>query len=263
MCCFSRPVRLVSATRIFARPLGGARQFLAYGMTVDIPEDLAMVLPVPVPPGSADDAVRFVDLSSCPSFLADLSDMFPTEYVYPKGGFGFQQEPSRSAPKLVVHDVGDFEASFVPSQNDFGRLDERFRLPPGVFDELPRYADWGFCVFKLKPKRSSGFFGLFEKLGGKQTIHPMAFELPLRDPTKLFFPTVHVHDGKVHETALFDHDLFAQLGPERESVEGWIRSAEPASDLPPGAHAWVAPTEHVFKQGLHGSLANEDIYLPL
>lgn len=238
----------------------GARQFLAYGMTVDIPEDLAMVLPVPVPPGSADDAVRFVDLSSCPSFLADLSDMFPTEYVYPKS-FGFQQAPSRSAPKLVVHDVGDFEASFVPSQKDFDRLDERFRLPTGVFDQLPRYADWGFCVFELKPKKRGGFLGLFARLGGKQTVHPMAFEFPRRDPSKLFFPTVHVHDGEVHDTAQFDHDLFAQPGSSSTMPPDWIRSTETTASLAARTKPWVAPDEHVFKRGMHDVHANADVFV--
>ncbi len=32
----------------------------------------------------------------------------------------------------------------------------------------------------------------------------MAFEFPHRDPTRLFFPTVHVHDGRVHARAEFD-----------------------------------------------------------
>jgi hypothetical protein len=39
-----------------------------------------------------------------------------------------------SASKLEVIQVGDFEASFVPTVKDFSRLDERFRLPSAVWD---------------------------------------------------------------------------------------------------------------------------------
>lgn len=261
MCCFSRPVLMVSATRIFARPLAGARQLLVYGMTVDIPEDLTMVLPIPVPPGSPDDAVTFVDLSPCPTFLDDLAEMFPKQYEVSRGGFGIMQ--SRQAPTLAVHDVGDFEASFVPSQKDFDRLDARFRLPSGVFDKLPRYADWGFAVFKLKPKKHGGLFGLFEKPGGAQTVHPMAFEFPRRDPSTLFFPTVHVHDGEVHAKAHFDHDLFCQPGPSWDAPAEWIRSASTTTALAPRAQKWVAANEHVYKRPLQGDLANEDVLVAI
>jgi hypothetical protein len=34
MCCFSRPVIVVSATNIFARPAEGGRQFLIYSMNL-------------------------------------------------------------------------------------------------------------------------------------------------------------------------------------------------------------------------------------
>ena len=34
-------------------------------------------------------------------------------------------------------------------------------------------------------------------------IHPMAFEFPTRHPDKLFFPTNHVHDGALHDKAVF------------------------------------------------------------
>ena len=44
------------------------------------------------------------------------------------------------------------------------RLDPRFRLPDGVWDQLPQYARFGFAVFKLKE--------------GKADVHPMAFTFP-------------------------------------------------------------------------------------
>jgi hypothetical protein len=38
----------------------------------------------------------------------------------------------------------------------------------------------------------------------------MAFEFVTRQPDTLFFPTLHVHDGLVHESAKFDHYLYYQ-----------------------------------------------------
>ena len=52
MCCFSRPVDSVSATNIFARSGAGGRQLIAYSMTLRAGEDLAMILPLPIKPGS-------------------------------------------------------------------------------------------------------------------------------------------------------------------------------------------------------------------
>src|SRR6476619_3296876 len=107
MCCFSLPVRMVSSTNIFARPLEGDRQLLVYGMTVEISEDVAMILPIPVPAGSPEDAVKFVDLSAAPKFFEELEKRFP----HPVGVAGPAfAAPSRMAPQamLVVHDVGDF-----------------------------------------------------------------------------------------------------------------------------------------------------------
>ena len=60
-----------------------------------------------------------------------------------------------------------------------------------------------------------------------RTVHPMAFEFPRRAPAALFFPTVHIHDGEVHETAMFDHRLYCQLGAA--PAKGWESSNGPAS----------------------------------
>lgn len=206
MCCFSRPVGHVSATQIFARHVsqesGANRQALVYSMNVEIDEEVAMVLPIPVPPGSADDAVRFIDLSSYPKFFADMERAFQQGYrARSRGG---PLAAASAKPKLRVHAVGAFVASFVPSPRDFDRLEERFRLAPAVFESRPDYGNWGFAVFQLAPRR--GWLGRVKR----QTIHPMAFTFPTRQPRALFFPTLHVHDGSVPEKAEFDHSLYCQ-----------------------------------------------------
>jgi hypothetical protein len=193
MCCFSGPVNDVSATRIFARMVTAGRQVLAYEMRLATAAPVAMILAVPVPARSADDAVRFISLERYPELFADLHAVFhPVSGGMP--GF-FSDQDSLS---LKVHEVGAFVASFVPSLADFARLDPQFRLPAGTLDRVPGYADWGFVVFQLAATTSP------------VRVHPMAFEFPTREPRRLFFPLVHVHDGVLHTEAHMDHALYAQ-----------------------------------------------------
>lgn len=142
MCCFSRLVRAVWNTNIFARASAGGRQLLAYAMSLTAAEQLAMVLPLPVPPGCPEDAVRFVDLEAYPDFFDDLDSGLFVVLEPPTRSFGAPHPPSKGR-RLVVHDVGAFEASFVPTVADFARLDERFRLPREVWDDLPACRDRG------------------------------------------------------------------------------------------------------------------------
>jgi hypothetical protein len=112
-------------------------------------------------------------------------------------------------------------ASFVPTLAHFDRLDSRFRLPREVWDDLPGYASFGFAVFKIR--------------GGARTktIHPMAFAFPVRDPSSLFFPTVHVHDGAVRPEAKFDHVLYFQ-GDFLDYDHGYARPGDgPGYDTSP------------------------------
>src|SRR5687768_722644 len=205
MCCFSQPVALVEDTKIFARSANG-RQFLVYSMDYAAATDLAMVLPLPVPPNSPEDAVRFISLEQYPDFFGDMSRGFPPPPLPASLGLSRQ---AASAPKLKVHDVGNFEASFVPRVEDFDRLDKRFRIPRKVWHSLPEYLDYGFAVFKLKGAQTP-FAGILSKLMRgtlartylkPRSVHPMAFEFPIRTSGLLFFPTVHVHNRKVRPLA--------------------------------------------------------------
>ena len=248
MCCFSRPVKDVAATKIFARSSTKERQLLVYEMKLAVDEDLAMILPLPVPKQSAEDAVRFVDLSGYADFFKDMAAGFPAP---PSRSLGLDKSAKGEAAKpLAVVEVGNFEASFVPSIADFARLDERFRLPAGTWDALPDYRDYGFAVFKLKP--------------GKKQIHPMAFEFPRREPARLFFPTVHVHDGTVRPTAHFDHSLYLQKRDgEAISVLTWKESPKPAASfMKAGKDAGLVDGgRHVYLREIRGVQKNEDILL--
>jgi hypothetical protein len=236
-------------------------------------EDLAMVLPVPVPPSSPEDAVRFVDMSRCPTFFDQVDALFPAEL---SRGFVCVPAPAFApqAVRLVVHDVGAFEASFVPRRADFDRLDPRFRLPSAVWDALPAYADWGFCVFKLKGAtpaaqpsllgRVARTFGVGAPAPPARDYHPMALEFPRRDPSSLFFPTVHVHDGSIHPTAQFDHALYCQgqVDPASSTSDvEWETSSAPAGAIAGGAREWLDLEAPVLRRRLSGELPNQDVYI--
>lgn len=243
MCCFSRKVDLVAGTNIFARGAAKGRQFLVYSMTMSAKEDLAMILPIPVPKKSKEDAVRFINLEKYPTFFVEMAR--PFEPPPPRAGGDTNSKGPK--PGLKVVDVGSFEASFVPSVKDFARLDERFRLPADTWDKLPQYKDYGFAVFKLK--------------SGKKKIHPMAFEFPRAKPKTLFFPTVHIHDGKVHAKAHFDHALYCQrFGAEELDLMDWKESPQPAKLFLAVAKAegLLVPDGHVYRKKMKGNLKNQD-----
>lgn len=247
MCCFSRTVQLVADTNIFARAARDGRQFLAYGMRFRSTEDLAMILPLPTPPRSAEDAVRFINLEKYPEFFVDLKKGFP-EPPPPKSIARGPAALGGSGGVLAVVEVGGFEASFVPTIADFARLDARFRLPAGTWDRLPQYRESGFAVFKLKkPDR------------GEKKVHPMAFEFPRADKGVLFFPTVHIHDGTVPAKAHFDHSLFCQLTDT--TLMGWRESPGLAESFVKvkDAQGIVEGKSHVYWKEMHGTFENKDV----
>jgi hypothetical protein len=247
MCCFSKAVEKVADTSIFARAGKDGRQFLVYSMYLSAKDELAMILPLPVPKDSKEDAVKFINLEKYPDFFDDLRTGFPE----PRGKGAPKDDAPKPlappAPKLKVVEVGSFVASFVPTVKDFSRLDEQFRLPDGTWDKLPQYKDYGFAVFKLKK--------------GEQKVHPMAFEFPRADKSKLFFPTVHIHDGKVHERAGFDHVLYCQGA---DTGMRWRESPQPAEmflkklDQAKGV---VDGKAHVYRHVMVGMFKNEDTWV--
>ncbi len=246
MCCFSRRVEFVKDTGIFARRSGQRLQLLIYSMKVGAPEELAMILPIPVAAGTREDEVGFINLEKYPNLFADFSDGFPSGTLSAPAGATLG---TRGAP-LKVENVGHFVASFVPTVADFARLDPRFRLPDEAWKRLGLYAKFGFAVFQLKK--------------GAGPIHPMAFAFPTARPDYLFFPTVHIHDGEVHPEAEFDHSLYCQPGKAGlRSTVPWDESYGPAgSFINTGkAPGLVIADEHVHRLKLNGTLTNQDTWL--
>lgn len=244
MCCFSGPIEDVTNTSIFARVEGG-EQFIVYEMEFTAEHDLAMVLPIPVARGSAEDAVRFINFEDYPQFFFDLYRLFPVAASATLFSDDLEA-PAAEAAQLLVHSVGAFDASFVPTIADFTRLDDRFRMPERVWADLPGYKDFGFAVFKLKGGRN-------------QRVHPMAFSFPTRDPRSLFFPTVHVHDGSVHSQARFAHKLYCQLP---QAPPDWAESMPAREEVDIAkAQGIVIGHRPCYRHELYGDIENRDTYV--
>jgi hypothetical protein len=239
-------VEEVSNTKIFARRFGKASQYLVYEMHFHSLEDLAMILPIPTPADSPEDAVTFINLKDYARFFGDMHKGFP-EPPTNRGPAAGSAPLVTAEKKLEVVDVGAFEASFVPRIKDFSRLDERFRLPDGVWDKLPAYKEYGFAVFKLKK--------------GDSNVHPMAFAFPTALKKEIFFPTVHIHDGKVHDKAHFDHALYLQVGEDVTMADrNWEESPQPAGMFmdKKKAGSVILGDSHVYRRRLRGNLKNAD-----
>jgi hypothetical protein len=255
MCIFSLPVESVRRTNIFVRTVDARLhlQLVVYEASVAADREVAMILPLP----TIDAHVRFVDMSKFPRFFKELEHVMggPT-----RGGaaLGRDRDRDRDRGTLPVQRVGSFDASFVPTLGDFGRLDERFRIPPGVLELHPEYrAGFGFAVFKLRDARV--------------LPHPMALLFRRReDCPGLFVPTTHAHDaGTPAATEKFDHCIYAQTDDDRAPApvfgcdwrESWLKVARRRSEAPPGADLadYAFPNHHVFRVELRGRFENRDV----
>ena len=208
-----------------------------------------MILPLPIKQGGEPD-FDFINLKEYPSIFDDLILGFPAPQSLFESLGAYDSLSSIPMGTLVIYDVGDFEASFVPTLKDFSRLDKRFQIAPGTWAKLPQYQNYGFAVFKLKV--------------GAHKVHPMAFAFARADATRLFFPTVHIHDGKVHLKAEFDHVLYAQpRPPEFLKFIDWRESATPAKNFVKieKTRGIVSGEDHCYQKTLVGNLPNRDVWL--
>jgi hypothetical protein len=248
MCCFSGPVEDVSSTKIFARKSGKDTQFLVYQMNLRTSQKVAMILPLPVAHRSRAKAVRFISLKHYPDFFDDMRMGFPQSKSRSAGAMAGMGGASKSDEPLPVVKVGDFIASYVPSILDFSRVDKRFKLPKNTWEALPDYSNYGFAVFQLNIATNTD-----------TKIHPMALEFVTELQNKLFFPTVHIHDGKVHSQEHFDHSLYLQ----EEAIglyKNLAKSIGPANTFMRNvlAKGITSPEDIVYRRILRGTLPNED-----
>ena len=256
MCIFSQPIISVGRTQIFARTTTRKTQFLVYQMNYESTTDNAMILPIPVRQPVSETSLRFIDLSEYETFFEDLDNGFP--YIPQRNSIGCSaQVDSELKSGLIVFEVGSYIASFVPSISDFSRLDSRFALPKATWKQLPQYENFGFAVFQLA--------------SGSLKPHPMAFEFE-KSGNNIVFPTLHIHDGDVHETEEFDHLLYLQhagmdsrvYGYENSDVEdkstGLVRSLQVAKQFcdPEASRGIIDGNLLVHRRRIHGDHPNRD-----
>jgi len=277
----------ISKTHIFAGHGREDFQSIVYDLSIASSAHAAMILPLPVVIGDSSDVINFIDLSAYPDFFDDLNrvcvceyDSFTTDFDSVCGGL----EPESV---LAVHQVGDYEASYVPSLADFDRLDSCFRLSDEVWKQMPDYKDYGFAVFQLKIVLSQ------EADSNDNAVHPMAFEFRARYPDRLYFPSVHVHDGAFHQSAGFMHKFFCQRDEARqefkqqrallqgfESTEELFLSKD-SMLLASGSYDWfyssldvagnvlsldpieslIAPDKKIYAMTLFGEYKNQDVWM--
>lgn len=270
MCIFSQPVQSVSQTRIFARAMSDGWQYLVYQMKFQSQTLNAMILPLPIQlPANEDDSLEFISLKQYDDFFTDLDRLFPIVLPTAPATRGAVGAMNDAPINLKVHDVGDFVASFVPTMSDFGRLDPQFRVPAESWEQIPRYSDYGFAVFQLK------------SLAGKP--HPMAFKFKSRlnatGQSSVFFPTVHIHDGQVHDREQFDHRLYLQASEFDEACGRYVERGYSVQDQTTGyvrskwaaaRHCDIQSSEGILNaQGLvhrkdmKGHFANSDVIVDL
>jgi hypothetical protein len=243
MCCFSGPVYDVGNTNIFGRLTEQGTQFLVYQMYYAAGQPVAMILPLPVALPAKEGMVKFINLEGYPQFFTDMSVLFEPPIQTRSKSLGM----APASAMLAVEEVGDFVASFVPTLDDFDRLDKRFVLPRNVWNQLPQYKDYGFAVFQLN-----------ETLAKEtRTPHPMAFEFPTRLNDQVFFPTVHIHDGKVHPNEEFDHRLYLQAnGSDWESSDMAVEKQVKVDQTQGIVQAGMP----IFRQKMQGTFANTDTF---
>lgn len=243
MCCFSGKVESVANTRIFAREVESGVQGLVYQMALNTSQEVAMILPIPIRNPAWEKAVKFINLEEYDDFFERLDSLYPV----PRAQGPAPEYTLGTDSVIEVIKVGSYEASFVPTMDDFKRLDARFRIAPEAWAKLPQYQDFSFAVFKLK--------------AGEQKVHPMAFIFESRLPGQLFFPTVHIHDGEVHAKEHFDHTLYAQGWLNGDFKEkGWMVSPEKAETKvdEKKAKGLVWGGGKVYRKNLQGMLENKD-----
>jgi hypothetical protein len=227
-------------------------------MSYKAQQPTAMILPLPTELKAREDSIKFIALDGYQDFFDDLASGFPAVQQLSIGCAENGSKSVRAADDLQVYEVGEFVASFVPTLDDFSRLDSQFVIPNSTWAKLPQYLDYGFAVFQLKA------------LSGKP--HPMAFEFASRWNDQVFFPTVHIHDGEVHEQDHFDHRLYLQhagfdsvvgsyVEPfRRDRATGFVRSKDPAMKFcnVGNAQGILVPDLLLHRLDLSGMLPNED-----
>lgn len=256
MSCFSQTMSQVGKTRIFARLTGKGTQLLVYQMEYESEKPAAIIIPLPIAVPGDESSVFFLDMKGYEGFFRDMHQGFPAIHLpnIPKGASG---------KSLAVQKVGDFIASFVPTMDDFSKLDPQFVIPKETWAKVPAYADYGFAVFQLT------------ELRGRP--HPIALEFQTRMPDQVFYPTLHIHDGVVRKRIFYKHELYLQhaaydsrvgeyiSGHYADNATGFVRSKNVAGSFCKcdETRGVVIPELLIHRIDVLGPLPNKDMVFPV
>lgn len=175
------------------------RQLIVYSNEVQTNiKNNVMILPVPNKDGNSDKSIKFVDLSSYPNIFDDCRSSFASPMFLSTNSVSFSL--SRS---IAIVDVGSYQASIVPSIDEFVFLNSLFKIPENVIEILKKYyaKNFSFIVCKLRE--------------GEVKYHPFAYYHELLRHNTLFIPTRHHHPHSIGGTHVeeaisdWDHAFYA------------------------------------------------------
>ena len=281
MCIFSGHVEDVNSTNIFARVSGNV-EYLAYSMNVAAEMDVAMILPIPaVLPDKTNlinnigssgytlskDGIIFLDLSDYPELFKDLESPFQvTTREFDNLSF------SASKGVLAVEQVGDYICTFVPTNNDWDRIDPQFKLSNDTWAKLNYQENYSFVVVQLNIIEKFPKMNVLGKSNRvkpsarveKKKFHPIAFIFETQFPNWIYFPTTHVHDGQVHDREEFNHNFYFQsLEIKKPHEAGFEKSGSTAGAFVNIAKAkgLVEPNQLILKSTMNGTFPNLDTWV--
>jgi hypothetical protein len=256
---------------MFARLDGVGNQYIVYSVEYSSPTDVALILPIPVVPGDA--SVQFVPMDCYDDFFNNLASGF----VAPSTG-RWIQDMSGGGETFAVQSVRPKGAFYVPTFDDFARLDLSLRPSVDLLDKFPNYRDFGFVVLKLPstdlPAGTGGLSAqalleLRQQYGcevvSPARLSPIAFRFASREPRCVYFPLTIFEGDEYKPIVEFDHTLYLQhdkLGNEfAQHHVGHVSLRASNFMRDSGKDGVVHPRSCCFRRILRGSAANQDLWV--
>ena len=163
-------------------------QLVVYSANVDSATNTnAFILPV-YNPGNDYNKIIPLDLSHLPDFFVDVDRIF--DRWFPKqhyGSFSLMNDSysvqRSNSELLVVHKVGDYKFSIMPSKMDFNRINrEQLNINSVAKIAVDVHSnDYSFIVYQF-----------FQK--GKIEVTPFGYICPAYREYAMIVPTIHGHD---------------------------------------------------------------------
>ena len=114
--------------------------------------------------------------------------------------------------------IGGYSVSLIPDTIGLNRVDSNEFIIGEVVLNV------------LKYKYSKGFSFLICRFDGSVDnikMHPIGYTHKMIKPGILFTPTLHIHDGVIHDVSNFDHQIFilnCKIDPKIGNISAGIRS---------------------------------------